>query len=29
VAVSKGGRITLANHAARTGLRITVIGYFA
>jgi len=29
VAVGKNGRITLANHRARTGLRITVIGYFA
>ena len=29
VAVGKGGRITLANHAARTGLRVTVVGYFA
>jgi hypothetical protein len=29
VAIGKKGRITLVNHAAGTGLRITIVGYFA
>jgi hypothetical protein len=29
VGVGNGGRVTLVNHAARTGLRLTVVGYFA